>query len=92
VHPIGQADLSLSSEDPSPLDDEVEVPDEEEDDVPDDLGQALDDNDDDSVPLTADLDAPNPELLAPASRPHIFEGASGGWARPRFLSLGRFRC
>jgi hypothetical protein len=89
--PRGPTDLLLCSRDTSKLDDEVEVPDEEEDDKPDDPGQALD-PDDRPVPPSAHVDAPNPELLAPAARPHGFEGVSDGRECPRFLSLCRFLC
>jgi hypothetical protein len=80
AYPIGQTDSSPSSEASSPLDDEVEVPDGEEDDVPDDPGQALD-LDARPVPLQAVLGSPNSELVAPASRPYTVEGARGGIGR-----------
>ena len=77
--------------DTSPLDDEVEVPDEEEDDEPDDPGQALI-PDGRSAPLSAELEAPNPLPLAPVARPRVLEGASSDREPARFLSLCRFRC
>jgi hypothetical protein len=88
--PVRQADASLSFSETTPLDDEVEVPDEDEDDEPDDAGQALDP--DDSDPLSAVVNASNPEPHRSAARPHIFEQASSGWEHRRFLSLCRFRC
>jgi hypothetical protein len=91
LDPSRQTDSFLSPRDTSPLDDEVEVPDEEEDEEPDDLGQALD-PEGRSVPLPADVGASNLGRIAPPARPPLTEGASSGQDRPRFLSLCRFLC
>jgi hypothetical protein len=89
--PTPQTGCFLSLKDSSPLDDEVEEPDEEEDDEPGDLGQAFIPHGR-SAPLSADLDAPNPVLLAPVARPHFPEGAFPDREPARFLSLCRILC
>jgi hypothetical protein len=89
--PTSPTGCFLSLKDTSPLDDEVEVPDEEEDDEPDDPGQAVI-PDGRWAPLSADLVAPNAVPLAPAACQRLLEGASPGRERARFLSLCRFRC
>jgi hypothetical protein len=88
--PVRPTDSFLSFSESTPLDDEVEVPDEDEDDEPDDAGQALDP--DDADPLAAVVDASNSEPNRSATQPRLFEQASSGWEHPRFLSLCRFRC
>jgi hypothetical protein len=88
---VGQTDYSLSFTDATPLDDEVEVPDEDEDDEPDDPGQALDlHGDGDSLSTVLDASNSDQHTLAVAAR--IFEGTSARWEQSRFLSFCRFRC
>jgi hypothetical protein len=89
--PAGATGLFLSSKETPPLDDEVEVPDEEEDDEPDDPGQAHD-PDSRPVPFPAGLHALSLDPVAPAARPHPLEGAQPGREPARFLSLCRILC
>ncbi len=91
LSPTPQTGCFLSLKDSSPLDDEVEEPDEEEDDEPDELGQAFIPHGR-SAPLSADLGARNPVPLAPVERPLFPEGALPGREPARFLSLCRFQC
>jgi hypothetical protein len=88
---MGQSDLLLRSRDTSKLDDEVEMPDEEEDDTPDDPGQALD-PDDRPAPMTAHTQTPYHGPVALAARPRGFDGEPDGRNCPRCSSLCRLLC
>jgi hypothetical protein len=75
----------------SPLDDEVEQPDESEDDEPDDLGSAINP---DGRPIPHSLVPCMTELCPPVEgfRAPLFELTGAKWERLRFLSLCRFLC
>ena len=91
VAPVRQADLTLALGDATPLDDEVEIPDEDEDDDPDDLGQALG-SDDETYPPSAPADAAHFERYPSTTPPRLCARDSSEWTYPRCSGLSRLRC
>jgi hypothetical protein len=75
----------------SQLDDEVEIPDEPEDDEPDDLGDGIEPGDP-PLPCPAALDSSAFGITAPDSSRQACAQPACGPELPRFLRLCRFLC
>jgi hypothetical protein len=90
VAPLGPAVSTLAVGEASPLDDEVEIPDEDEDDDPDDLGPALESEESFLPSILAD--AAPPAHIPSASAPRLGAMASLEWTHLDCSGLCRFRC